>query len=162
MLDPTIIRNPMELALTIIFFQDLCNGLESLGLAFNVCVVKIQNLINKVKFCLKIRFITLKSRNLNNKQRYASFGSESSEKNARTTNAHAYYRYRLTNWAQFHRAAKQPIFCLLYVFHFIALLTVKHRERHANLLAVIASKWVMQHYKFMVNAHATLDFLANL
>ena len=36
--------------------------------------------------------------------------------------------------AQFHRAAKQLI------FDFIALLTVKHRERHANLLAVIASK----------------------
>ena len=34
--------------------------------------------------------------------------------------------------------------CLLYVFHFIALLTVKHRERHANLPAIIVSKWVTQ------------------
>ena len=58
--------------------------------------------------------------------------------------------------AQFHRAAKQLILCLLYVFHFIALLTVKHRERHANLPAVIARKWVMQQYKSMVNAHAPL------
>ena len=41
-------------------------------------------------------------------------------------------------WAQFHRAAKQPIVCSQYVFHFIALLTVKHTERHANLPAVIA------------------------
>ena len=48
-------------------------------------------------------------------------------------------------------------FCaLLYVFHFIALLTTKHRERHANLPAVIASKWVMQLYKSMVNMHAPL------
>ena len=33
--------------------------------------------------------------------------------------------------AQFHRAAKQLIFCLLYVFHFIALLrvAVTHREK---------------------------------
>ena len=54
------------------------------------------------------------------------------------------------------RAAKQPIFGLLYVFHFIALLTVKHRERHANLPAVIASKWVTQQYKSMVNAYAPL------
>ena len=37
-------------------------------------------------------------------------------------------------WAQFHRAAKQPIFFLLCVFNFIALLTT------ANLPAVIASK----------------------
>ena len=29
----------------------------------------------------------------------------------------------------------------------MALLTVKHRERRANLPAVIASKWVTQQYK---------------
>ena len=49
---------------------------------------------------------------------------------------------RSTRRAQFHRATKQLIFGLLYVFHFIALLTVKHRERHANLPAVIASKYM--------------------
>ena len=42
--------------------------------------------------------------------------------------------------AQFHRAAKQPIIYLLYIFHFIALLTVRQRERHTNLPAEIASK----------------------
>ena len=56
---------------------------------------------------------------------------------------------------QFHRAAKQPIVCLLYVFHFIALLTVKHRERHANLFN--ARKLLTQQYKSMVNAPAALS-----
>ena len=60
--------------------------------------------------------------------------------------------------AQFHRAAKQPILCLLYIFHFIALLTVKHRERHANLQAGIASKWVMQQYKSMVTRMRRSEF----
>ena len=46
--------------------------------------------------------------------------------------------------AQVHRAAKQ-------------LLTVKHRERHADLPAVIASKWVTQQYKSVVNAHPPLS-----
>ena len=64
---------------------------------------------------------------------------------------------------QFHRAAKQPILFLLYAFHFTVLLTVKHRERHANLPAIIASRWVTQQYKSMVNAHAPLlSGLANL
>ena len=43
-------------------------------------------------------------------------------------------------WVQCHRAAKQPIFCLLYVFHFIALLTVKHSERHACRPLLLANQ----------------------
>ena len=32
--------------------------------------------------------------------------------------------------------------------------TFKHRERHANLPAIMASKWVTQQYKFMMNVRA--------
>ena len=46
-------QKPIGNALTTLFFKDLRKELESLGLAFNVRVVKTQNLINKVNFCLK-------------------------------------------------------------------------------------------------------------
>ena len=37
-----------------------------------------------------------------------------------------------------HGVAKQPFFCSLFAFYFIALLTAKRRERHAKLPADIA------------------------
>ena len=75
--------------ITVVFlanwFKNLHNKLASSGLAFNVCVVKTQNLINKVSFYLSNQGIKV------NTQWYASFGTGSTKQNTCTTNARAYY-----------------------------------------------------------------------
>ena len=59
-------QKPIGNALTTLFFNDLRRKLESLGLAFNACVVKTKNLINKIKQ------VKIKKIRLNYTQRYAS------------------------------------------------------------------------------------------
>ena len=80
-LAPNNHQKPIANALATLFLKDLRKKLESLY------VVKTQNLINKVKFCLKNSPWNVKNKEfgLNYTQRYASFGTGSSENNARTS-----------------------------------------------------------------------------
>ena len=75
---PTIIRSPLVMHWPPFSLGDLSTELWSLGLAFNIFIVKTQNLTNEVNICLKNHFWMLKSRNYT--QIYASFGAGSNTK----------------------------------------------------------------------------------